>query len=98
MPINGEYQPPSFHPAWRASRSFQALRPQARWPTRAVFCRPPAIAATGLKVAFHFLARLGGRALLIGVVSRLALCAASLALIRLARLATAPSPVYPPLR
>ncbi|MGD0295486.1 MAG: hypothetical protein ABSE86_00130 [Bryobacteraceae bacterium] len=41
------------------------------------------MAAMGLEVDVHFLARVGGRALLTGVVSCLALCAASLALIRL---------------
>ncbi len=42
-----------------------------------------AMAAMGLEVDIHFLARVGGRAVATGVISCLALCAASLALIRL---------------
>jgi uncharacterized integral membrane protein (TIGR00698 family) len=71
-----------FHPAWRASRSFSVSTADALVEAGSLLLTL-AMAAMGLEVDVHFLARVGGRALLTGIVSCLALCAASLALIRL---------------
>ncbi len=71
-----------FHPAWRASRSFSVSTAGALVEAGSLLLTL-AMAAMGLEVDVHFLARVGGRALLTGIVSCLALCAASLALIRL---------------
>jgi uncharacterized integral membrane protein (TIGR00698 family) len=71
-----------FHPVWQASRSFSVSTADVL-ASAGSFLLTLAMAAMGLEVDVHFLARVGGRALLTGVVSCLALCAASLALIRL---------------
>jgi uncharacterized integral membrane protein (TIGR00698 family) len=71
-----------FHPVWQASRSFSVSTADVLADAGS-FLLTLAMAAMGLEVDVHFLARVGGRALLTGVVSCLALCAASLALIRL---------------
>jgi uncharacterized integral membrane protein (TIGR00698 family) len=71
-----------FHPVWQASRSFSVSTADVLAGAGS-FLLTLAMAAMGLEVDVHFLARVGGRALLTGVVSCLALCAASLALIRL---------------
>jgi uncharacterized membrane protein YadS len=71
-----------FHPAWRAAGSFN-FSTAGVLVDAGSFLLTLAMAAMGLEVDVHFLARVGGRALLTGVVSCLALCAASLALIRL---------------
>ncbi len=71
-----------FHPAWQASRSFSVSTAGALVDAGSLLLTL-AMAAMGLEVNVHFLARAGGRALLTGVVSCLALCAVSLALIRL---------------
>ena len=71
-----------FHPVWQASHSFSVSTADVLADSGS-FLLTLAMAAMGLEVDVHFLARVGGRALLTGVVSSLALCAASLALIRL---------------
>ena len=71
-----------FHPAWRTSRSFSVSTEGALVEAGSLLLTL-AMAAMGLEVDVHFLARVGGRALLTGIASCLALCAASLALIRL---------------
>ena len=71
-----------FHPVWHPSRSF-SVSTAGVLADAGSFLLTLAMAAMGLEVDVHFLARVGGRALLTGVVSCLALCAASLALIRL---------------
>jgi uncharacterized integral membrane protein (TIGR00698 family) len=71
-----------FHPAWRASGSLSVSTAGVLVEAGSLLLTL-AMAAMGLEVDVHFLARVGGRALLTGVVSCLALCAASLALIRL---------------
>lgn len=71
-----------FHPVWRATGSFNVSTAGALADVGS-FLLTLAMAAMGLEVDIHFLARVGGRALLTGVVSCLALCAASLVLIRL---------------
>ena len=71
-----------FHPTWRASGAFSISTAGALVEAGNLLLTL-AMAAMGLEVDVHFLARVGGRALLTGVVSCLALCAASLALIRL---------------
>jgi uncharacterized integral membrane protein (TIGR00698 family) len=71
-----------FHPAWRASRSFSVSTAGALVEASSLLLTL-AMAAMGLEVDVHFLVRVGGRALLTGIVSCLTLCAASLALIRL---------------
>lgn len=71
-----------FHPVWRASGSF-SVSTAGVLVDAGSFLLTLAMAAMGLEVDVHFLARVGGRALLTGVVSCLALCAASLLLIRL---------------
>lgn len=70
-----------FHPTWMAqtvSVSTAGVLVEAGG-----FLLALAMAAMGLEVDVRFLARVGGRALLCGVLSCLALCGASLALIRL---------------
>jgi uncharacterized integral membrane protein (TIGR00698 family) len=71
-----------FHPVWRASGTFSFSTAGALVDAGSLLLTL-AMAAMGLEVDVHFLARVGGRALLTGVVSCLALCAASLVLIRL---------------
>jgi len=71
-----------FHPVWLASRSFSFSSASALVEAGSLLLAL-AMAAMGLDVDIHFLARVGGRAVLTGIVSCLALCAASLALIRL---------------
>jgi uncharacterized integral membrane protein (TIGR00698 family) len=71
-----------FHPAWRASRSFSVSTADALVEAGSLLLTL-AMAAMGLEVDVHLLARAGGRALLTGILSCLALCATSLALIRL---------------
>ncbi|HEV8043179.1 MAG TPA: putative sulfate exporter family transporter [Bryobacteraceae bacterium] len=71
-----------FHPVWQAARGFSVSTADVL-ASAGSFLLTLAMAAMGLEVDVHFLARVGGRALLTGVVSCLALCAASLALIRL---------------
>jgi uncharacterized integral membrane protein (TIGR00698 family) len=71
-----------FHPTWRASGAFSVSTAGALVEAGNLLLTL-AMAAMGLEVDVHFLARVGGRALLTGVISCLALCAASLALIRL---------------
>lgn len=71
-----------FHPVWQASSSF-SVSTASVLADMGSFLLTLAMAAMGLEVDVHFLARVGGRALLTGVVSCLALCAASLILIRL---------------
>ena len=71
-----------FHPTWRASGAFSISTAGALVEAGNLLLTL-AMAAMGLEVDVHFLARVGGRALLTGVVSCLVLCAASLALIRL---------------
>jgi uncharacterized integral membrane protein (TIGR00698 family) len=71
-----------FHPTWRASGAFSISTAGALVEAGNLLLTL-AMAAMGLEVDMHFLARVGGRALLTGVVACLVLCAASLALIRL---------------
>jgi uncharacterized integral membrane protein (TIGR00698 family) len=71
-----------FHPIWRASSTL-SVSTAGVLVDAGSFLLALAMAAMGLEVDIHFLARVGGRALLTGVVSCLALCAASLILIRL---------------
>jgi uncharacterized integral membrane protein (TIGR00698 family) len=71
-----------FHPTWQASGPFNVSTAGALVEAGNLLLTL-AMAAMGLEVDVHFLARVGGRALLTGVVSCIALCAASLALIRL---------------
>jgi uncharacterized integral membrane protein (TIGR00698 family) len=71
-----------FHPIWQASSSL-SVSTAGLLVDAGSFLLTLAMAAMGLEVDIHFLARVGGRALLTGVVSCLALCAASLILIRL---------------
>lgn len=71
-----------FHPAWQASHSFTVSTAGGLVEAGGLLLTL-AMAAMGLEVDVHFLARVGGRALLTGVAACLALCAASLALIRL---------------
>ncbi len=65
-----------FHPAWRAAGSFN-FSTAGVLVDAGSFLLTLAMAAMGLEVDIHFLARAGGRALLTGVVSCLALCAAT---------------------
>jgi uncharacterized integral membrane protein (TIGR00698 family) len=71
-----------FHPTWRASGAFSISTAGALVEAGNLLLTL-AMAAMGLEVDVHFLARVGGRALLTGVVACLVLCAASLGLIRL---------------
>lgn len=71
-----------FHPTWRASGAFSISTAGALVEAGNLLLTL-AMAAMGLEVDVHFLARVGGRALLTGVIACLVLCAASLALIRI---------------
>lgn len=71
-----------FHPVWLASRGVSFSGASALVETGGLLLTL-AMAAMGLEVDIHFLARAGGRAVLTGVLSCLALCAASLVLIRI---------------
>jgi uncharacterized integral membrane protein (TIGR00698 family) len=71
-----------FHPAWTAAQSF-SISTASMLVEAGSFLLALAMAAMGLEVDIRFLARVGGRALLCGVLSCLALCISSLALIRL---------------
>ncbi len=71
-----------FHPIWRSAPGFSVSTASVLVDAGG-FLLTMAMAAMGLEVDVHLLARVGGRALLTGVVSCLALCAASLILIRL---------------
>jgi uncharacterized membrane protein YadS len=69
-----------FHPGWLASGSVRYSSASALVEAGGLLLTI-AMAAMGLEVDIHFLARVGGRAVLTGIVSCLALCAVSLALI-----------------
>jgi uncharacterized integral membrane protein (TIGR00698 family) len=71
----------AFRPVWAASAGFTLSMPTLLVEAGNLLLTL-AMAAMGLEVDIHFLARVGGRALLAGILSCLALCAASLALIK----------------